>query len=287
MSSHRAGGPETVAVVGAAGQTGWAVTAALARRGVPVRAVVRSAAAAERAVGAGASSTVFGDLADPSSLVPAFADAGAVHVVPPAFDAAEEEFVGNAVDAAEAVGVRLFGYHSVLQPDDPHLPHHLRKNRAEVRIRRSSLPWVALRPCMYAQTPLRLLRGDGEPRLPFGTGGRFSPIDLLDVAEATARVLTEPGYIYGIYELAGPDHLTMAEMSALVTGSSEPGEPRTAAETLRGRGFMKWAAISDLAAMFAHYESHGLFGSPAVAGHLLGRAPTAFADVVGRLGANV
>ncbi|WP_405970783.1 NmrA family NAD(P)-binding protein [Streptomyces sp. NBC_00988] len=281
VNSNPDGDAAWVAVVGAAGRTGRVVIAALAGRGIPVRAVVRSAAAAERAAAAGASSTVIGDLTAPSSLRDAFDGADTVHVLPPAFNQAEESLVGNALDAAAAVGVRLFGYHSVLQPDDPHLPHHLRKHRAELRIRQGPLPWVILRPAMYAQTAQSLLGGD-EPQLPFGGRGRFSPIDLLDVAEATAVVLTDRAYAYGAYELAGPDVLTMADMSALVTGSRPATEPRAAAETLRDRGTMTWAAISDLAAMFAHYESHGLFGSPSVAGHLLGRAPTAFANVVKR-----
>jgi NAD(P)H dehydrogenase (quinone) len=141
------------AVIGAAGETGLVVTAALAGRGVPVRAVLRSATSAERSIEAGAKSSVIADLADVSSLRTALADVAAVHIVPPSFDPSEEQFVANVVE----VGVGLVGYHSVLQADDPQMPHHMRKNRGEIRLRLSSVPWVMLRLSIYAQTVLRLL----------------------------------------------------------------------------------------------------------------------------------
>jgi hypothetical protein len=57
----------------------------------------------------------------------------------------------------------------------------------------------------------------------------------------------------------------MTEMRASVVGSSGPGEIRLPEETLGRRARMSWAAVADLAAMFAHYESDGLHGSAAVA----------------------
>ncbi|MFF3569304.1 SDR family oxidoreductase [Nocardia jiangxiensis] len=215
---------DVVALVGAGGHTGREVTFALSQRpGTEVRAIVRSTAAAERALASGATTAVLADLTDPVSLLTAFSGAAVVHVIPPAFNANEERLIGNAANAAVAAGARLFGYHSVLQPDDPHLPHHLRKNRAEIRIRETDVPWVVIRPCMYAQTAVRLLGGGGAPRLPFGPGGRFSPIDLSDIAEATATALSGNGYAYGVFELAGPQLLTIQEMSAVITGTSSLG----------------------------------------------------------------
>lgn len=272
-----------VAVVGAAGRTGREIVTALAARsGVEVRAVVRSDEAGDRARAAGATSVARADLRDRASLVRAFEGATGVHVVPPGFVAEEDLWVVRAAAAASEAGAGLFGYHSVLHPDEPGLPHHLRKHRAELGIREVGIPWVVLRPAMYAQTALRLV-GPSGTTLPFRPSGMFSPVDLLDLAEATATVLLDRDHASGTYDLAGPDTLSMARIVELVRGT--PGsdhEVVSPGETVRRRGSMGWSSISDMAAMFAHYESHGLHGSPTVLRGLLGRRPTSLEDVLQR-----
>ena len=133
------------AIVGATGNTGRRVVGAFARRGLDVRAIVRSEDGSRRAGELGIADTAIADLHDVDALSRALDGAGALHVVPPLFHPNEDELVGNAVSAAERAGVERFVLHSVLHPHTPTLRHHMQ--------------WTILQPAMYAQTVLVYHRG--------------------------------------------------------------------------------------------------------------------------------
>lgn len=275
-----------VGVIGAGGQTGTAIVGALAARGGRAVALVRSDGAAQAAQAAGAAEVRRCDLADPASLVAAFAGLDALAFVPPVFDANEARFVAHARDAAQAAGVARFVLHSVLHPYTPSMPHHRRKAEAEAALRASSLTWTILQPAMYAQTTMMYFRlsPPGELAVPFDPDRPFTVIDLEDIAAIAARALLEAGTEYGCYELAGPETLTARAMGAQLADAL--GRPLTT------RRVRPWELplppkisnkMSHMAAMCEEYDAHGLVGNGAVAQLLLGRAPTPFAEVARRM----
>jgi NAD(P)H dehydrogenase (quinone) len=272
---------QDVAVVGATGQTGRAVVEALHKHGMTVRAITRNPQHEGQLRSSGSARVALADLSDPESLTDAFTGVRAVYIIPPLLNPAEAQLVSNATGAAERAGVQLIGYHSALHADEPAMPHHRRKNDAEIGLRRGEVPWVVLRPAMYCQTPMRLQTAAGR-RLPFGGDALFTPIDLADVAQVSARVLADSSFAFGTFELCGPDALTLREMWSILHPDSEiePSDPHRYCETIGNSGLTEWSQIADVAAMFAHYETIGLKGNSAVAAMLLGRAPTRFADVV-------
>ena len=104
--------------------------------------------------------------------------------------------------------------------------------------------------------------------MPYAVDRPFSLVDLADVAEATARVLSEPGHVGATYELAGPVTTIAALAEAL-------GLTARRARSARGS-----RAPDALEAMFDWYDLHGLAGNPAVLGWLLGRPARDPVDVL-------
>jgi uncharacterized protein YbjT (DUF2867 family) len=213
-----------IAVFGATGQTGTHLVATLLAAGQRVRAVVRDAARARRALGDRVE-LVPGDLERPETLAPALAGASRVYIAvggptgTPELVAAE----GRLIDAARAAGishyVRISGIDAA--PDAPAriqrmhgaLDHHLAT---------SGLPHTILAPSFFMQNFLGLAGAIRAGSLPLPTGeARGSIIDARDIAEVAARVLTEPGHLGRRYTLTGPEALSHGEVAAILTATVE------------------------------------------------------------------
>lgn len=267
-----------IVVTGAAGKTGQAVLRALARRGAATRALVRPGRAAPEAAG----EVVYGDLADPAALGAALRGAQAVYHICPNMHPEEIALGERLIAAAEAAGGVHVVYHSVLHPQAEAMPHHWHKLRVEERLFESRLPYTVLQPTAYMQN---LLAGwpaiveRGVYAVPYPPEAALSLVEVNDVGEAAARVLTEPGHHFATYELCGTAPLTQTAVAEAL--SEAVGRPvRAEAVPLeawernaRAAGLGEYA-VQTLLAMFRYYARHGLAGNPHTLGWLLGRPPT-------------
>ena len=276
-----------ILVTGAGGKTGKAVIKALVRAGQPVRAWLRRAEQAEEIPEA---DTIVGDMEDSSLWYKACRDVEALYLICPNMHAREFGIGQQALQAAQAAGVSRFVYHSVLHPQTEDMPHHWQKLRVEEMIFRSGLPFTILQPCAYMQNILAFrteIATTGKYLVPYDVRARFALVDLDDVAQAAACALTEAGRDGAIYELAGPDNLSSAEIAEQLTEHLQrpieavqlPLEQwqRTAEES-----GLPAATIESLAAMFRYYSAYGLAGNGNVLGWLLGRRPTSLAQFMKR-----
>ena len=59
--------------------------------------------------------------------------------------------------------------------------------------------------------------------MPYSVETRISMVDLEDVAEAAARVLTTDGHLNATYELAGPQPLSQTETADLLSRCTPAG----------------------------------------------------------------
>lgn len=281
-----AAAPSTVAVSGAAGKTGLAVIRACTARGLAVTALVRRADQRPAALAAGAVRAVVVDLGDPARVRAAVGGHEAMYHLAPNMHPDEVELARVAVEAAWPCGVRRFVLHSVLAPYLPAMPHHLRKAESERVLRDSALSWTILQPASYAQNVVvEQVRRSGVLAVPYRTTAPFTPVDLADVAEAAAVVLTEPGHHHASYELAGPavlDTVAMAACLTTVLGRDVQARQQSVEEWSAAAQGLNEQARHDLLAMFDYYDGHGLVGNPRVLAGLLGREPTAFADALAR-----
>ena len=99
------------------------------------------------------------------------------------------------------------------------MPHHWLKMRVEELLFASGLAFTILQPAAYMQNVLAhwdRIVGEGVYPVPYPVETRLSLVDLEDVAEAAAIVLTEPGHAGATYELAGPEALTQTEVANIL-----------------------------------------------------------------------
>jgi NAD(P)H dehydrogenase (quinone) len=271
-----------IAVLGAAGITGRSLVAELERRGLPVRTVVRRANQ-----GVGFRDARVADFQIEDEISRAISGARAIHFIPPSFNEKEPAFASNLIAAAEKAGVARITYHSVLHAPTPAMPHHWRKSQVELMLRESSLHWTILQPAMYTQTWLTFLDETvGEFTPPFDIERLFNPVDLRDVTEATANVLTAEGHEFATYELAGKERFAPSDMAKIIQVTLGLDIHMRQAPTdafARVRAERKgWSPqqTNELIAMYRHYGGFGLPGNGRVLEMLLGRDPNSFAAAV-------
>ncbi|MFB8237514.1 NAD(P)H-binding protein [Kitasatospora purpeofusca] len=269
---------DTTLVLGASGKTGQRIVARLRLRGVPVRAASRS------------SRTPF-DWSDPGGWDAALRGVAVAYVVAPGVPGPVHEFVAR----AEATGVRrlvlLSGRGADTWGDSA---FGLDMRSAEDAVRRSALEWTVLRASNFAQNfdeglfhaPLVA----GELALPAGAVPEPF-VDVEDVADAAAAVLTEPGRHAGrVHELSGPRALTFGEAVELISRASGRPiayrriSPAEYARTLVDQGFGEDEA-HHIAEMFVMMERGLIAATTDDLATVLGRAPRTFEDYVVRAAA--
>jgi uncharacterized protein YbjT (DUF2867 family) len=108
------------------------------------------------------------------------------------------------------------------------------------------------------------------------------------VAQAAARVLTEPGHTGATIELVGTLGMSPREIVELLSAELDRRVTvdvvslDTWERNARASGLGEYQ-VSALSRMFAYYEEHGLTGSPQALAGVLGRQPTSFQAFVRRV----
>lgn len=281
---------QPILVTGASGKTGQRVVAAIAQRGGKVRAFVRRREAGAALLQAGAAEVAVGDLMNAESLRAAMTGAGQVlHICPP-MHPQEDVIARTMIGLAGELSVGRFVLYSVLHPLLADVPHHDRKLQGERALVDSGLSYTILQPGRYMQHVAAIwpaVLATGVHSMPFSTVARFSLTDLSDLAEAAARIMTEPGHEAATYQLAGPDALSQEDCAAIlgrVLGRPIRAVAKPVADFRRDAAAagMPPERIETMTRMNAHYDAHGLVGNPNVLRWILGREPTRFAEYVAR-----
>src|SRR4051794_31011020 len=166
------------------------------------------------------------------------------------------------------------------------MPHHAAKDCVEELLDTSGLAWRVLQPCAYASNldgQLTAVASTGRFSSAWGLEQPQSLVDLRDVAEAAAVLLTEEGLDGGTFEVAGPEPLTAPRIADLL--ASHLGRAVTAVDAPPDGPV---PPLADYAAhcrrlMLDHYRAHGFAGSPRVLEALIGRPARTFAEHLQRL----
>jgi nucleoside-diphosphate-sugar epimerase len=136
-----------------------------------------------------------------------------------------------------------------------------------------------LQPCAYADNidgQLEAAQLSGVLRSFWGLRTGQSLVDVRDVAEAAAVLLTEDGLDGGTFEAAGPQPLTAPQLAEAV--GAWLGTEVVADDVVPGGEVPTSYAARCRRTMFDHYRAHGFTGSPRVLTALLGRPPRTFAE---------
>lgn len=282
-----------IVVTGAAGLTGLAVIRALAQRGAATRAWVHRESAAATARAAGATEVVLGDLRSADDRLRALRNARSLYHIAPRMSDAEVPIGTGLIEAGQATGLQHFVFHSLVHAQCDDMGHHRDKRAVERALLVSGLRYTLMQPTMYMQNLAQAweaVRQSGVYRLPYSEHARMSLVDVEDVAEAAATVLTGPDWDGGAFELCSGDRMTRVEMAEVIARVlARPVKAETSSFDewkLMAAGSRTPFQIERVAAMFAHYNQFGLAGGNSrVLRMMLGREPTRFEDYVRRLAA--
>lgn len=275
-----------ILVSGASGKTGKAILNKLSEKGAAVRAWVRREEQRQTMLDLGAKEVFVGDLHSAADWQTAVDGVEKVYFICPNMTEDEDQVAEMAIQACEAAGVQRFVYHSVLHPQVSDMPHHWGKLLVEERLFKSSLAFTILQPAAYMQNVLAYkesIQRDGVYRIPYSVQSKSSMVDLNDLAEAAAKVLTEAGHEHAIYELCGLRAYSAEEIAAIIGEKSglavkAETQPYDEWEAIVRKKALPNYAVETLLKMFHYYEDYHFIGNGMVLSWLLGRAPASFED---------
>lgn len=218
---------QTIAVFGATGSQGGAVTDALLGQGASVRALVRNISSdrardlAERGV-----ELVHADLDDPRSLVDALGGIDGFYFMTTPYagglenpDSVEETRQGTTLaDAAAAAAVPHVVFSSVGGAErNSGVPHFESKRRIEERLAQLGLHATIIRPVFFTDNFALMAPvvegGDLVLRLPLPDGVKLQMVAVRDIGIIAAAALLGTAAVPNAIELAG-DELTGSEIAA-------------------------------------------------------------------------
>jgi uncharacterized protein YbjT (DUF2867 family) len=267
------------------------VLRALAGRQEPVRALIHRADQATGLRALGVQETLVGDSLDLAGMRRAVDGVRAIYHMAPNVSPDEIAMGETVISAARSAGVERLVFHSVLHPHIEAMPHHWQKARVEELLFACGLSYTILQPTAYMQNVTASwdqIASQGRYPVPYSPGTQLSLVDLDDVAQAAARVLTELGYTGATIELVGTPGLSASDIAELFSAELDR---RVTVEVVPLEAWERKARASGLGAyqvsalmrMFAYYEGHGLTGNPQALTAVLGRQPTSFPAFVRRI----
>ncbi|OPG05767.1 NAD(P)-dependent oxidoreductase [Streptomyces sp. GKU 895] len=283
MSAMTTTPDQPVVVTGATGRLGGRVARLLAGRGAVQRLLVRSA---ERAPSLSGATAVQAEYADHQAVVRGLDGVATVFMVSASESADRLAEHKTFVDAAVEAGVRHLVYVSFFGAA-PDATFTLARDHfhTEEHIRATGLAYTFLRDNLYADFVPALVGEDGVVRGPAGEG-RAAFVAQDDIAEAAAAILARPDDHAGaVYDLTGPESLSLAEAAAILTevrGRTVTYHPETVEEAYASRasyGAPSWQ-VDAWVSTYTAIAAGELAGVSDAVPRLTGRPATALADVV-------
>lgn len=209
---------EKTLVVGATGNVGSGVLAALASKGANVRGLAHSEAGLA-AIRKADAEPVFGELTEPSSLGDAFDGVDAAFIVTRGMEN-QVEMAGNAIEAAKRAGVRRIVRLSAFVPE-PALSTILGRQHQQIdeMVRTAGVPYTILRPPFFMQNILgaaQTIASDGVMYWPFGDG-RAGFVDVRDIVDVAVETLRSDAHEGRTYTLTGPASISMHSVAKALT----------------------------------------------------------------------
>lgn len=201
-----------ILISGATGHVGKHLVGQLLDKGVAIRVLVRDEKKVadlpnqvERAIG---------DLNKPETLVAAMQGVDQLYFV-----SAVTQQVSHLLEAVRITGVKHVVKQSTIEADRWLGPGKWHRHQEEL-IKSSGLAWTFLRPTMMMDNTIdwwsTTIKSQHAVYFPGGKG-KVAPVDPRDIAAVASTVLTFPEYRNQIFELTGPEALTIGEMVQILS----------------------------------------------------------------------
>jgi|ERR1035441_206911 uncharacterized protein YbjT (DUF2867 family) len=272
-----------ILVTGGTGHVGSEVVKELQKHKADIRLLVRkedtpTPAGVEKAVG---------DLLDPVSVEKAMEGVDKLYLLNAVLpDELTQGLI--AYDLAKKLKLSHVVYHSVFRVEHfKDVPHFATKLAIESALREFDVPFTILRPNYFIQNDASLkdpLTKAGIYPMPLGDVG-LSVVDVRDIAEATAIVLTSGEHNGKTYNLNGPEVVSGAKAASIwskLLGKEirYTGHNMDAFEEQMRKRAPSWSAF-DIRMMFEGYLERGFVaedGDLETLTKLLGHAPRRYED---------
>jgi uncharacterized protein YbjT (DUF2867 family) len=231
--------------------------------------------------------TAIGDLLDPVSVAKAMDGVDKLYLLNAVLpDELTQGLI--AYDLAKKLKLRHVVYHSVFRVEHfKDVPHFASKLAIESALREFDFPFTIIRPNYFIQNDATLkdplMKASIYP-VPLGDVG-VSAVDIRDIAEATAIILTSDGHTGKTYNLNGPEALSGPKAASIwskVLGKEiryAGDDMDTFEEQMRQRA-PSWSAF-DIRMMFEGYLERGFIaedGDLETLTELLGHTPRRYED---------
>jgi uncharacterized protein YbjT (DUF2867 family) len=278
-----------ILVTGATGVNGRALLNRLSANGVAARALVRNPAKAAALAVLPHVEIAQGDMARPETLATALRDIDRAMLISSS-DPMMLDVQSNFIAASAKAGVRHVVKLSGIMPElDSAFRFARMHGEIEKRLEASGMAFTHLRAgefmtAYFRQAPS--IAAKGAMFLPM-EDARIASIDVGDIAEIAASVLTGSGHEGKTYPLTGPQALTMTEVAEKLSAATGKTiryvnvPPEAARQAQLANGMPPYLADA-LFELFAERRA----GKEATvwpnAKELLGRAPTSFGEFAAR-----
>ena len=240
-----------ILVTGATGNVSSGLIPELIAKGASVRALVRDASKAQGLRDSGVE-VVIGDLDKPETLDGAFSGVDKVFLLTPP-NPNQVTQARNGIAAAKRAGSPQIVRQSARAVKEmPSALPRVSEQHAEIdaELKASGLPYTILRPHNFMQNTMmaaQTVASDGAVYMPLKEG-KFGMIDVRDVVDVAAKVLTEDGHQGKTYDLTGPESISAQDIAAGLSKAlgkdvKYVDVPLEAArEAMVGMGMSEWLA---------------------------------------------
>ena len=290
---------KSILVTGASGRTGRRVVKSLSKLGANVTSFLRNPEKKAEMLKIGSSSVVFGDMLDKDSIKKSLVNIDTVFHIGPPMCPDEIEITKNFINISKSLGVRKFIYYSVMHPLRRNVRHHKLKLDCEEMLIESGLLYSIIQPIRYMQhVNISFLNKSDAPSvlsMPFDINKKFNVVDLEDLALASAKIAIDDTWLYGTFELAGPQSLSQKDMvdiildiirekklsfpNGVIARRMEIDELRLKAK----ESGVPEDKIIQMVNMNNHYNEYGFLGNPKVLEMIIERPPKTFKEYFSNL----
>ena len=242
---------DKILVTGATGNVSGGLIPELIAKEASVRALVRDATKAQGLRDQGVE-VIIGDFDKPETLDAAFSGVDKVFLLTPP-NSNQVTQASNGIAAAKRAGVpyivRMSAGALETAPDSP---ARVTRQHAETdaELKASGLPYTILRPHFFMQNTMMAagtVASDGAVYMPM-KDGKLGMIDVRDIVDVAAKVLTEDGHQGKTYGLTGPASISFHDVAAGL--SKALGKevkyvdvpPEAGREAMVGMGLPEWFA---------------------------------------------
>lgn len=274
-----------IGVTGATGQLGRIVVEKLKER-VSAESIVALVRTPEKALDLGVKARVF-DYSKPESLAESLQGIDSLLLISGNELGQRAQQHANVINAAKQAGVKWIVYTSVLRADTSTLSLAAEHLLTEGALKASGVPYTILRNGWYTENYTGSISGAIAAGALIGSAGdgKIASAARADYAEAAVVVLTSEGNVGKVYELAGDEFYTLADLAAEVsrqTGKNIPYNNLPEAEyanILKSFNLPEGLALA-IAGWDVSASKNDLFDDVHQLSQLIGRPTTPLAKVV-------